>query len=173
MGLVSYTLSLVFNGTGGGLSTSTAPPFSCNTGCTRKFFDITPLTLTAGAAQYSLFGGWDGCVTVNGADCSLNLDQDRTATVTFTKDTAHTVRIDGPPPTYYLSLQDAYDHAATGNTIQAWGIDLATTLVCGVSKQVTILGGYDQQYQNHFGVTTMRGLTIARGTVTVDRIVIK
>ena len=173
VGLASYTLKLVFNGTGSGSVTSANPPFSCDTGCTRKFFDTTPLTLTAAAYQYSNFGVWNGCGTVNGVDCNLLLDQDRTATVTFTKDTVHTVRIDGQPPTYYPTLQEAYNHAVSGNIIQVWGIGLAESLICGNSTQVRIMGGYDQDYHNHNGVTTVRSLTIRLGTVTVDRIVVK
>ena len=129
VGLATYTLNLVFNGNGGGSVTSTNPPFSCNTTCDKTFLDITALTLTADASQYSIFGSWSGCGTVNGAKCDLTLDQNRTATVNFTKDTDHTVRI---------------------------------------------VGGYDQQYfNNNTGVTTVRGLVIGKGTVTVDRIVIR
>ena len=173
VGLASHTLNLVFNGTGGGSVISANPPFSCNTGCTKTFLDITPLTLTAEASQYSILDGWAGCDTVSGAKCNLTLDRDRTTTVTFTKDTSNTARIDGLTPTYYSTLQAAYDHAGNGNTIQVWGIDLAETLVCGNSIQVKIMGGYDQQYVNRPGVTTVRGLTIGKGTVTVDRIIIR
>lgn len=175
VGLAYYTLNLVFSGTGAGTATSTVPPFSCNTDCTRKFFDITPLTLTAEASQYSIFGSWIGCDSANDNICNLLLDQDRPATVTFTKDTAHTTRIDGAPPTYYQTLQSAYDHVVSGSTstIQVWGIELPESLVCGVSNQVTIQGGFDQLYQDRSGVTTIHGLTIRNGTVKVNRIVVK
>jgi hypothetical protein len=173
VGLASYTLDLVFSGTGGGSVTSATPSFSCNTNCQQTFLDVTPLKLTAAASQYSLFGGWQGCDTTSGADCNLNLDRDRTTTVTFTKDTTHLARIDGPTPAYYPKLQAAYDHAVSGDTIQVWGIDLGENLLCGNGIQVKIMGGYDQQYQNRNGVTVVRGLTIGKGTVTVDRIVIR
>ena len=173
VGLASYTLKLLFSGNGGGSVTSANPPFSCNTDCSKTFLDITPLTLSAAALQYALHDSWTGCDTVTGADCGLTLDRDRTTTVTFTKDTSHTARIDGATPTYYLTLQAAYDHAVAGNAIQVWGIDLSEMLVCGNSIQVRILGGYDQQYQNRSGATSVRGLIIGKGTVTVDSLVIR
>jgi hypothetical protein len=38
---------------------------------------------------------------------------------------------------------------------------------------VTILGGYEQPYLNQTGMTTLSGLTIGRGAVQVDGIVVK
>lgn len=173
VGLASYTLTLAFDGAGGGSVTSISPPFSCNTGCTKTLFEVTPLTLTASPESYSLLGTWAGCDTATGADCVMTLDRDRNATVTFTKDTGLVTRIDGPTPSYYPTLQQAYDNAQPGSVIQAWGIDLPESLVCGASRQVTIKGGYDQQFQNRTGQTTVRGLVIGKGTVIVDMIVVK
>lgn len=173
VGMPAYILNLVFIGTGGGSVTSATPPFSCNTDCSRSFLNITPLILTAEASPYSIRGGWDGCDTVTGANCTLTLDRDRTARITFTVDTPHTARIDGANPTYFPTLLAAYDHAQSGNTILVWGVDLAESLVCGNSTQVTITGGYDQQYINHNGVTVVRGLSIGKGAVTMDGIVIR
>ena len=175
VGLATYTLKLIFNGNGNGTGsvTSVNPPFSCNTGCTKTFLEINPLTLTADASQYSNFGNWAGCDTVTGTGCDLTLDRDRTATVTFTLNPAYKTRIDKSPPAYYSTLQEAYKAALTGNIIQVWGIDLAETLVCKNNTQVRIIGGYDQQYLTRPGMTTMHGLTISQGMVTVDRIVIR
>ena len=135
--------------------------------------DNTSLRLTAAASQYSLLGGWQGCDSAGGADCNLTLTSDRTTAVTFNKDTEHVVRIDGVTPVYYPTLQSAYDNAATGNTVQLWGIELSEILLCSNNIRLRIMGGYDQQYLNHTGNTTLRGITIRKGTVTVDRIVIR
>jgi hypothetical protein len=166
-------LILSFAGNGGGLVVSTSPSVSCNNGCTQQIPDNTPLTLTANAAEYSLFGGWSGCDSAVGNVCSLNLGSDRTVVVTFDKYTAHTARIYGATPTYHPSLQVAYNSAVTGNLIEVWGIDLAAGLVCGGDKDVTIRGGYDQPYEKRTRTTTLRGLTIGKGSVTVDGIVVK
>ncbi len=173
VGIASYTLSLVFGGSGAGAVTGSSPPFSCNTNCKQTFLDNTSLRLTAAASRYSLLGGWQGCDTASGADCTLTLTSDRTTTVTFTKDTVHVARIDGAIPVYYPTLQSAYDKALTGNIIQVWGIELPESLLCGNGTALRIMGGYDQQYLNRTGITTLRGVTIKNGTVTVDRIVIR
>lgn len=174
VGLASYVLTLDFSGTGNGSVVSVLPPLSCNTNCTRSFLGDTQLKLNATASQYSLFAGWKGSDSVNGADVQLAMDRDRSATVTFNLDTVHVTRIDGTTPFYFPALQKAYDSpASSANTIQIWGIDLPETLACGANKQVVISGGYDQQYQTRPNTTTIRGLIIGKGTVTVDRIVLK
>jgi hypothetical protein len=173
VGLFSYKLTLSFPGNGAGSVVSTSPPFSCNTGCVKRFVEITPLTLTANQSEYSLPGVWNGCDSVSGRDCNLTLNSDRTVKVDFTRDTEYTARIYGTTPTNYSTLQKAYDKAVTGNVIEVWGIDLGAGLICGAGTNVTILGGYDQPYHNQTGMTTLHGLTIGRGTVTVDRIVVK
>jgi hypothetical protein len=166
-------LTLSFAGNGAGSVVSLSPSFSYNTGNTLPFPDSTPLTLTANPLDYSQFGGWSGCDSVAGTVCSLTLDRDRTVEVTFTRNAAYTARIYGATPTYYPTLQQAYDTAVTVNEIEVWGIDLSADLVCGAATNVTIRGGYDQPYLNRSGMTTMPGLTISKGTVTVDGIVVK
>jgi hypothetical protein len=166
-------LNLSFAGTGSGSVTSTLPPFSCNGGCIQQLPDPTPLILTANPAEYMQFGGWSGCDSVNGNLCTLSLLSDRTVVATFNRFTDHTARIYSATPAYFPTLQGAYDSSEAGNEIEVWGIDLSERLVCGAPKDVTIRGGYDQPYQNRPGDTTLRGLTIGRGKVTVDGIVVK
>jgi hypothetical protein len=174
VGLLSHKLTLSFPGNGAGSVVSLSPPFSCNTGCVQRFVDITPLTLTAHEAEYSFPVQWSGCDSAAGRDCNLTpLNSDRTVKVTFTRDTEYTARIHSAPPAYFPTLQKAYDKAVTPDSIEVWGIDLGAGLVCGAGTNVTIRGGYDQPYHNQTGMTTLHGLTIGRGAVTVDRIVVK
>ena len=173
VGLTSYPLHLVFDGTGSGAVSCASPAFSCNTNCTRTLLAGTPVTLTAAASRYCLSNGWQGCDTRGGADCNLLPDQERSAFVTFNKDTAHLVRIDGPTPVYFPTLQAAYDKADSGGVIQAWGLDLGEALVCGNGVRVIIAGGYDQQYLNRIDTTTLHSIIVRSGTVTVERILVK
>jgi hypothetical protein len=166
-------LTISFAGNGAGFVDSTSPQFSCNTGNTQTLSDMTLLTLTAREANFSRFGGWSGCDSVTGKVCSLTLGKDRTVEATFIWDTDYTARIHGAPPTYHPTLLDAYNSANTGNEIEVWGIDLPDGLVCGGEKDVTIRGGYDQHYENRTRTTTLPGLTISKGSVTVDGIVVK
>ena len=172
VGLLSYTLNLIFTGTGSGVVSSTSPAFSCNTNCQQTVLEVTPLKLSATASPFSLFDIWQGCETATGSDCNLTLDQDRTTTVTYNKDTEHVARIDGSPPAYYPSLQAAYSDARTDSTIETWGLPLNEALNCRIGKSVVISGGYDQFYQNRKGSTIILGLIIGGGKVTADRIVI-
>lgn len=174
VGLAFYTLTLNFTGNGGGTVTSAAPSFSCNTTCSQQILAGSNLRLSAAPAQYSLFGAWSGCDSASGADGYLTVNGDRSATVGFTFDNVHAARIDGPTPLYFPSLQNAYNSpASSGKTIEAWGTDFAETLNCNTAKQVTISGGYDQQYESRPNVTTIRGLSISWGTVIVDGVVVK
>jgi hypothetical protein len=166
-------LTITFSGNGGGSVSSTSPLFSCNTGCTQLVPAETPLTLKAEPAEYSTFGGWSGYDAAADKVCSLTLISNRTVVVAFERYTAHTARIYGPMPAYHPSLQEAYNSANTGNEIEVWGIDLPDGLVCGGEKDVTIRGGYDQPYENRTRTTTLPGLTIGKGSVTVDGIVVK
>ncbi|NVN90121.1 MAG: hypothetical protein HXX11_05900 [Desulfuromonadales bacterium] len=174
VGLAFYNLSLDFSGTGSGKVVSVSPPFSCNTNCIQRIPGDASPRLSVTASEYSLFGGWSGCDSVNGTEGLLAMDRDRATSVTFNKDTMHVTRIDGPTPFFFPTIQEAYDSpASSGDTIQAWGIDLPETLIFNVSKQVSISGGYDQQYLNRSNTTTVRGLTIGKGTVMFDMIVVK
>ena len=168
---VSVTLSFSGSGTGSVINTSSS--FSSNSGWSLQFPYDTPLALTASPAENSLFGGWSGCDSAVGNVCNLTLISDRNVQVTFTKDTSYTARIYGAPPTYFPTLQGAYNTPATDKVIEVWGINLDESLVCGADYAVTIRGGYDQNYLNRSAVTTLLGLTIGRGTVIVDGIVIR
>jgi hypothetical protein len=174
VGLLSYTLALSFTGNGAGTVVSLSPPFSYNTGYTQQLLDSTALTLTANPGEYSLSGEWKYCDTMVGSDCKLTMNSDKNIEVSFTRDTAFTARINGATPSYYPTLLQAYSNAAaTGNVIEVWGIDLPESLVCGATTAVTIRGGYDQPYLNQSGVTSLQGLTIGKGAVTVEDLVIK
>jgi hypothetical protein len=166
-------LTLSFAGNGMGFIDSTLPLFSCNVVNTQTLPYMTLLMLTPRAADFSRFGGWSGCDSVAGTVCSLTLDRDRTVEATFTWDMAYTARIHRETPPYYPTLQEAYGNALTGDQIEVWGIDLPDGLVCGGEKDVSIRGGYDQPYENRTRTTTLPGLTIGRGSVTVDGIVVR
>jgi hypothetical protein len=170
---MDYTLNLVINGTGTGSANCASPPLSCSTGCTTTYYDVTPMTLTATPFEYTLPGVWAGCDTVTGSDCALIMDRNRSVTVTFDKDTVHVARINVFPPVYYPTIAEAYTAALQGDTIQAWGIDFPETLSCATDKQIHIEGGYDQQYLNKSGVSSLHGLSIGYGTATVENLVIR
>jgi hypothetical protein len=85
-----------------------------------------------------------------------------------------TVRLSGPPHSYYSSLAAAYAAAPGGDTIQSQASVFAENLSCSRNISVTLKGGYDSLFTTNAAFTTINGsLTITDGTVTVENIVIQ
>jgi len=76
---------------------------------------------------------------------------------------------------YYDKIQDAYNAAASGDTIQVQEMESVETLVFGDNKNVVIQGGYDSWFLLIPGMTTLKGsLTVAgQGELTIGNLVIK
>lgn len=163
------TLQVTFSGTGGGIVTSTPDGIACNTNCSNTFPTGELITLTAAPGQYSLFNGWqNGCS--GSSTCQVLLNSDTTVTATFAIDTARQVRKSG---TYYVSLQEAYNAAITGDTIYAWGVVLDEGLTAR-AIDVTLQGGYDSGYAQQSGTTVLHGrVAVSRGTVKASGIALR
>lgn len=83
------------------------------------------------------------------------------------------IRIGGITPTYYPTIQAAYNAAVTGDTIQTQAMSFTENLDFNVDKSVTLQGGYDSRYTGNPGLTTIAGtLTISLGTGIVENIVV-
>ena len=80
------------------------------------------------------------------------------------------IRITGPTPTYFISLQTACDGAAVGATIEVEGIEFLESIT--VSKPLTLKGGFDSGYAGSSGFTSVHGLNITGGSLTVENLVI-
>jgi hypothetical protein len=77
--------------------------------------------------------------------------------------------------TYYERLQQAYDDASDGGaTLMMWSSErIVENIVCGLPRNVTIIGGYDQGFITNSGYTAFSGsFTIGQGMVVLDRVVI-
>lgn len=174
VGLAVYTLNLKVAGDGGGTVVSATPPFSCNTNCSKQVLGDTTVRLSAAPSEYSLFNGWSGCDSASGSYALVTMNRDRETTVTFNKDTIHVTRVDGLTPVYFPTVQQAYDSPASSDrNIRVWGQDLSEKVICRQSKTVSITGGFNQEYDTRPGRTTIRGLTIGKGTVRVNGVVIR
>ena len=79
-----------------------------------------------------------------------------------------------PTDNLYASIQDAYDAAASGDTIRAQNytfpelLDFANTSI----SRITLSGGFDSSYQSVNGSTKVRKLIIRSGKLTVKGITI-
>ncbi|WP_041973793.1 chitobiase/beta-hexosaminidase C-terminal domain-containing protein [Geobacter sp. OR-1] len=166
----AYRLDIVIDGTGKGTVTSPAFGISCNSTCWGVYDNGSAITLSIDP-DYSIFTGWSGACTGTGT-CSVTLLSNTSVTATFTKDQAHTARINDQ---YFPTLQAAYAAASTGNTLQIWGIDLTENCVFDRDVSVTLDGGYNETYtSNSSGYTTIDGsLEIRKGTVRVKNLKIR
>ncbi|HEY6871911.1 MAG TPA: PKD domain-containing protein [Geobacteraceae bacterium] len=80
--------------------------------------------------------------------------------------TTYPIKIASATPTYYTSLQTAYNAAANGDTIQCQAVALTENLTFNLGKSVTLVGGYDPTFTSSSGVTTIHGaMNITAGAV--------
>ena len=175
---VAYTVTgrvtLIFTSAGTGSGTVTCAPgdIACNTGCSARFDIGARVTLTAINSEYSIFKGWGGDCSGT-AQCCLIMDRDKAVSATFDKDTAHSVRLDTAPISYYPSLFSAYLAAPASATIEAFGTEFLERLVFNQRKVVTIKGGYDGEYASDTGVTRIKGnMIIRQGMIRVNKVAV-
>ncbi len=78
-------------------------------------------------------------------------------------------RINGGTLSYFLSLQEAYNSAADGDTIQCADVIFIENLAINANKSVTLAGGYDGIYSTITGFTTIQGdFTVTEGTLNIE-----
>jgi hypothetical protein len=156
-------------GFNGGITASCSASLEVDGACgpaNGSSFSSAPSTGLCSAGTASAVTGsgpWSwSCYGLNGgitASCSAQL----TGLVTIAGTT-----------TYYNSMQDAYNAAAGGETIESQAVTLTENPVFGNAVSVVIQGGYDSTYGSIIGYTTISGtVTIQNGTVTVNDLVIQ
>jgi hypothetical protein len=80
-------------------------------------------------------------------------------------------RISGPATSYYLTLQEAYELSASGDTILSLSAVFSGPLNLIHERIIALRGGYSSDFASQTGVTTILGtMTISAGTVTADRL---
>jgi Pro-kumamolisin, activation domain/Divergent InlB B-repeat domain len=78
-----FTVTVNVSGTGSGTVTSSDGQIHCGTTCSGSYYDEQPITLTASAAQGSVFIGWQNCDLSFGLSCTATITQARTITAIF------------------------------------------------------------------------------------------
>ncbi len=78
--------TLTVNKAGGGSGSVASSPagITCGGDCSEAYANGTPVTLTATAEGGSTFGGWMGCDSTAGNQCTVNMNADKSVTATFT-----------------------------------------------------------------------------------------
>ena len=170
--LLHAYLNLSVTGNGGGEVSVTPGNLVSSTSISHGFTYGSQLTLQATPSDYPIFQGWSGDCSGLGA-CNPSMDVDRNVTAGFDIDWAHAARIEGG--SYYPDIMSAYDAAAaSGSVIDTWGIIFPETLVLDQSKAVTLKGGFTSGYPPDVnGYTSVDGIQIWNGSLTVERVAVK
>jgi hypothetical protein len=96
----------------------------------------------------------------------LLLGSDSFAGVTSCQDLP--VRISGPTPRYFATLQEAYNAATNGNSIQALAVTLTENPTLNNNITVTFDGGYNCGFASYGGSTALMGMmTQNAGTAVI------
>jgi hypothetical protein len=174
---VTYQVSVTLDGTGTGTVTSSPAGISCLSGsvdgCSATFESGASVSLSASAGVNSVFAGWSDACSGSSSPCSVTVNSALNTTATFNLNSADNARIGS---TSYGTLANAYAAAVTGNEIKAQAVvfDEGGVLTFGRDVIIKLLGGYDSGFATPGGYTTIDSqLVIGRGTVTLDRVIIK
>jgi hypothetical protein len=170
--LLHAYLNLTITGNGGGEVSITPGNLVSTTSISRGFTYGSQLTLQATPSESPSFQGWSGGCS-GFSLCNLSMAVDRDVTAGFNIDWVNATRIEGG--SNYPSIMSAYDGAAdSGSVIDAWGIVFPETLVFDQSKAVTLKGGFTSSYvQDVNRYTSVYGIRIVNGSMTVERFVVK
>lgn len=132
----------------------------------------TALTLIATPAADSGFDSWgSACGSCTGLSCLLNIDSDKSCSAAF--QIRPLVRIAGP--VYFGSIIKAYDQLSEGSpaSMLAQAVELTENADLNKDIQLTLQGGYDPGFNTRIGFTTLHGgLTVSRGSLVVDRLIV-
>jgi hypothetical protein len=76
--------------------------------------------------------------------------------------------------TDYVSLQTAYGEAGGGETIKVLAVTMPENIGLNQSRDISISGGYEDGFAGQNGFTTIHGtLNVAKGSLTVERVIVK
>jgi len=140
-----YMLTISENGSGSGTVTSQPPGISCGTTCSASFPQDTTVTLTANPSPTSNFTSWNGCTSVNGSICEVNMTANKAITATFTLKPSSSPIITSLSPTsgtagtvvtikgkYFGPVQDSSIVSLNGIPVTTYTSWSDTTIKCAV-----------------------------------------
>uniref|UniRef100_A0A831UBJ9 Fibronectin type-III domain-containing protein n=1 Tax=Geobacter metallireducens TaxID=28232 RepID=A0A831UBJ9_GEOME len=174
--VTSHTLSVNFAGTGNGSVNSVPSGIACTSGpCLAQFTPGSSVTLSALPDDTtSVFTGWSGACTTASGDCTVTMDGHKLVTATF--ELMPPVRLVGTTKTYFSTLAEAYAGASTSGpvTLEAQDHEFVGDITLNKTIALTLKGGFNGGYISRPGYSRIRGvLTVGRGSLTVDGVVVK
>ncbi|QOX80502.1 DUF1566 domain-containing protein [Trichlorobacter lovleyi] len=156
---------------GKGTVTSNPSGISCSTGtCFAYFPKNSSVVLYHTEAYGYTFSAWTSICPGTG-DCTVNLTGNLYIPATFAaQDNVRRNLLTTP----YGTLTTAYEAAVTSDVLKAKTMTFLESLSLGRDISVVLQGGYDPAFGTPSDFTSVEGgLTIAAGSVTLDRIIIK
>jgi len=171
----SYLLTVAVIGSG--TVTSLPAGIDCNSGsgdCNETYDEGVSVTLSAVPSDASsTFAGWTGGGCTGTGNCVITMNAITDVTATFDVCSHAPVR-NMTTSIEYLSLQDAYDAAGDGDTIQGHTAVMNEDLSIDADISVTFEGGYDCNYTGKSGETTLNGnIDISIGTVVMEDFILQ
>jgi Divergent InlB B-repeat domain/Cohesin domain len=167
-GIAQLAVSL----TGSGSINSVPSGIACTVGsCSANYYPTSVVSLLPTPTSDSTFASWSGDCVGKGS-CAVTMSANHTVTATFV--VAKQVRVVGG--TDYLTLAEAYhDPAVVDNSVIKSRVHTFTDgLLLDRSIKVNIMGGYDADFQNRAGDSTISGkLTIKAGTLLADMLIVQ
>jgi hypothetical protein len=158
-------LTVALNGTGGGNINSSPSGIACSSGiCSSKYENGTKITLLETGNNYSVFGGWSGCVISDG-NCMVTMDSNKSVTATFTA--APKIKVGSKT---FTTIQASYDDPATSNdaVIRLLEGVLPGSLTANKDISVTLEGGNNAAYTaSNSNTTISTPLVVKRGKILV------
>lgn len=190
-GLTLSTQALYFSGQPVGTSSPTQSVTLTNAGTSS--INLSQFLLNPS----SEFGGTESCLPALSAGQTCHLDLRMSPTSTGERDgyvhiisdapgSPHVIRLLGLATAActnlpvrrasgsYNALQDAYNFALSGDTIQSQAVIFSENLDFSRNISVSILGGFDCNYLSNVQKSVVNGtVTIRNGTVTMENIIIR
>ncbi|MCM2357274.1 MAG: DUF1566 domain-containing protein [Geobacteraceae bacterium] len=166
--LPPLNLSVLKGGAGNGTVTFNPPGYSQPVPYAALYPANVQVTIIATPEITSYFSGWSGGCSGT-TDCFLTMNGDVTVTATFAS--VQPVRIAGTTPAYFPTLQAAYTAAAPGSVIEALAVDFFESLT--IDETLTLRGGFSNNYQTKGDHSSVLGLTVRGGALTVENLIIK
>lgn len=147
-----------------------SPAFTCaspSTTCSVSAASGTPFHLAPTPSSLFDFAGWSGAGCSAGP-CQLSLTGNTTLAAVFTPQPL--LKRAGSTATY-MSFSRAYGEASGGSEIRSRNAVVNGNVRFDRPIAVLVNGGFDEQFQNAQGFTTVRGsFHVRRGSVTASRI---
>lgn len=160
-------INLTVIGSGRGLINFIPSVIVCSNSCYLELNANSTVNLIAVPDSFSVFSGWSG--DCSGLNCTLTMNARKSVNAEFT----------AVPPvmagtTAYQNLQDAFNETYSNATIKAFAAEFIEDLILNRDISISLDGGYDKNYNNNSGVTTIKGsLTIENGTIVINKVILQ